>query len=126
MLKVIKGLSDNVLYRWYDKNEELRWYTKKGILKIKDKLDKSYKWHLIKFWGIISFISIITIAFCWFCFYLYKRVPEDEYFYICGLVRLPFIIIFPCATSLLPHMDEKLLYNRKKFYKTYGEYFTES
>jgi len=125
MITCEKGLSRYIMYYWYNHIDEPRWYTKDEILNIKEKIDKKYKRHLIKFWSLLlAFLSLI-IGFCCFCIILSGKVSEGNYFYICGLVRLPFIIIVPCFTILFPHLDETFLYKRKDFYKTFGTYFKD-
>jgi uncharacterized membrane protein len=125
MITVNHGLSRCVLYYWYNHIDEPSYYTKDGILNLKRKFDKGYKWHFIKLWGFIFLFSLSVIGYILFCFYAYNHFPKDDYINICTIARLPFIIVIPFAVVFIPYMDEKLLNRRKSFYDTFGHYFNE-
>ena len=125
MIVIEKGLSNCVMYYWYNHIDEPRWYTKKEILGIKEDLDKKYVWHFVKFWGIIFAMVLMAAAFACFCFYVYETQPMESYHYICGLAKLPLIVLFPCAFAILPHLDRELIAKRESFYETFGKALKE-
>lgn len=127
MITVNKGLSNNVLYMWYSGETTAPIYhTKTDILRYKKKFDKALLIHRIKFWSIIASFVICAVVYAAICFYIHGIVPEEEYISTCTLIRMPLIFYIPIMCSgVLPNLDREVLYRRKSFYETFGEYFKE-
>ena len=127
MITIDKGLSNYVLYMWYSGEDNAPVYhTKTDILRYKKKFDKALLIHRIKFWSIITSLVICAIVYAAICLYIHGIVPKEEYISTCTLIRLPLMIYIPImCTGVLPNLDRKVLYRRKSFYETFGDYFKE-
>lgn len=130
MLKLETGLSNNVLYYWFDEEGNAEWITASAVRKEKEKLDKIFKSLRIKKVLKIAIPAFIlttaTLFFIWFCFYAHSVFDKDTYFNITNIVKIPIMFAFPIAIPIMrmPLKNEEFItYRLRRFKHIFNDYF---
>lgn len=130
MIKLETGLSDIILYYFFDEKGNPEWITASAVRKEKEKLDKAFKSlrikKVLKTVIPVFILTTVTLFFIWFCFYANNVFDKDTYSIITNIVKLPIMLAFPIAIiiMIMPLKNEDFItYRIRRFKYIFNDYF---